>query len=182
MEQWKPVPGYEGTYEVSNRGRIRSMSRNIIVFGNRELHKDEVIMKPREETYLRVCLKKDGKYKVHPVHRLVALAFIPNPDNLPQINHKDENKYNNNVENLEWCTPSYNCKYGTVVKRRYDNGGGSRKIVVEQYDLNGNLLNTYPSICEASRQTDVNRNSIRLVLIGRLKTGKGFIWKRKETT
>lgn len=115
MEEWKEVPGYEGLYEVSNTGNVRSLIKNKIIKGfiNRC-------------GYRLVGLTKNGIFKRFQVHRLVAQAFIPNPDNLPQINHKDENPSNNMVDNLEWCDATYNINYGArtdrVKKTQIENG------------------------------------------------------------
>ena len=119
-EIWKPIEGYEGLYEVSNTGRVRSFDRYVKYSnGQIHLHKGKVLS-PIKDTdgYLQVVLHCNGKCKTIKVHRLVAQAFIPNPDNLPQINHKDEDKLNNCVENLEWCTAKYNINYGTRNIRR----------------------------------------------------------------
>ena len=101
IEEWRPVVGYEGLYEVSNTGFVRRVS-DLMVFKLSDL-----------KGYCIVRLRKDGKGKSYLVHRLVAQAFIPNPLNLPQVNHIDENKKNNNIDNLEWCTAKYNANYGT---------------------------------------------------------------------
>lgn len=113
-EIWLPVKGYEGYYEVSNLGRVRGLDRIILDKGGRHQVKKGVVLKPRPDRqgYITVALSIGRKYKTQLVHRLVAEAFIPNPDNLPQINHKDECKSNNTVDNLEWCTARYNCNYG----------------------------------------------------------------------
>ena len=99
-EQWKPIEGYGGKYEVSDLGRVRQGEKSV------NQYKDG-------KGYLRVTLYKDGKERNVKVHRIVSLAFIPNPDNLPMVNHKDEVKTNNRVDNLEWCTSLYNTNYGT---------------------------------------------------------------------
>ena len=114
MEEWKEIPGYEGLYEVSNIGNVRRVS-------------DLMVLKFSDlKGYCRVRLRKDGKRKMYLVHRLVAQAFIPNPLNLPQVNHIDENKKNNNIDNLEWCDQTYNNLYGTRLERirqtRLENG------------------------------------------------------------
>lgn len=114
-EIWKPVVGYEGLYKVSNFGRVRSLDR--LVKGKKEGFRQNFkgkLLTPIKTIYgyLRVNLCNDDGRKAKFVHRLVCTAFLPNPDNLPQINHKDENPLNNNVENLEWCTGKYNCNYG----------------------------------------------------------------------
>ena len=109
-EVWRPVRGYEGLYEVSNYGRVKSLKRNTA---------HERIMKPIKDSYgyLIVCLNKNGKQTNKKIHRLVAEAFIPNPNNLPQVNHKNEIKTDNRVENLEWCDNKYNTRYGTRGER-----------------------------------------------------------------
>ena len=162
-EVWKPVVGYEGLYEVSNIGRVRSIN----------FHKSgkAKVMSPSLNTwgYPIVDLRKNNKRHSYTVHRLVALAFIPNPDNLPEINHKNEIKYDNTVENLEWCTRKYNINYGTAIKRR------SKPIV--QLDNNGNVVKKWESESAASRYYKISRKNIYDCLHGKQKTSKGFVWK-----
>lgn len=119
IEEWKSIPGYEGLYEISSYGRVRSLERFYIRQNVIMVHKPEIILSPVKDGfgYLQVGLHCNGKQKIIKVHRLVAQAFIPNPDNFPQINHKDEDKTNNNVDNLEWCTAKYNINYGTRQER-----------------------------------------------------------------
>lgn len=121
-EIWKAIEGYGGKYEVSNLGRVRKGEKSV------SQYKDC-------NGYMRISLYKDGKQRGVKVHRLVAMAFIPNPDNLPMINHKDEVKTNNHVDNLEWCTNKYNCNYGTV-KERLD--AVRKKSAVIGTDKDGN--------------------------------------------
>ena len=102
MEEWKKIPGYEGLYEVSNMGNVRNVRRNKLLR-----------LSKTNNRYIRVSLCKNGIKTGLTVHRLVAEAFLPNPDNLPEVNHKDEDKTNNRVENLEWCDHKYNMNYGT---------------------------------------------------------------------
>ena len=141
-EYWKPVVGYEGHYQVSNFGRVKS-----IKFGK------EIILKQHiRRGYYSVGLSKNGILKRYSVHRLVAQAFIDNTDNLPQVNHKDENPLNNNVNNLEWCNSEYNNNYGTRNKRvseKMTNGKLSKPVL--QYDLEGNLIREWASACECGR-------------------------------
>ena len=158
--EWRDIPGYEGLYQVSNRGEIRRIPR-----GN--------VRAPHRGTYYMVNLSKGGKTTWHLVHRLVAIAFIPNPNKFPCINHKDENKYNNNVENLEWCTYKYNANYGTgcarqtLAVRSSPNYMTTRKRVgqmnrrpVRQLSKDGEWIAEYPSLEEASRQTGVHISTI----------------------
>lgn len=119
----KPVVGYEGYYEVDQFGRVFSVDRVISVDDNgrkydKPLSGKQMKQSMHDKGYKIVSLTRDGKTKMRFVHRLVAEAFIPNPDNLPMVNHKDEDKTNNFLENLEWCTNEYNLSYGTAKKRR----------------------------------------------------------------
>lgn len=164
-EIWKDIKDFEGHYQVSNLGRIKS-----IKFGK------EIILKQHNNKggYYYVCLLKNGKHKNYYVHRLVAQAFLPNPYKLPQVNHKDENKTNNNVDNLEWCTNEYNHNYGTINERISQ----SQSKPVLQYDLNGNLIKEWKSINECGRN-GFNQGDICKCCNGKRKTAKGFIWKYK---
>ena len=128
-EIWRPIEGYEGLYEVSNTGLIRSLDRFV---GNRNRIKGKILsIKIEKNGYCSVALSKYGKMKRYLVHRLVAQEFIPNTEGLPQVNHKDEDKTNNRVENLEWCDNYYNLMYGTGNDRRIisnQNGGIEKRI------------------------------------------------------
>ena len=120
-EIWKDIEGYEGRYQISNRGNVKSLNYNH--------NGKEKILKPiinNKHGYAYVGLHLEGKTKNYYIHRLVAIAFIPNPDNLPEVNHRDENKENNTVENLEWCDRAYNCNYGTHNKRISDTKKGKK--------------------------------------------------------
>lgn len=112
IEQWKPIDGYEGLYEISNLGSVKSLnySRTGV----------EKILKPgkAKKGYLRVSLYRNGKHKMFYVHRLVAEAFLPNPEGFEQVNHRDEVKTNNVVSNIEWCDAKYNANYGTKIERQ----------------------------------------------------------------
>lgn len=115
-EIWKDIPDYNGIYKISNFGNVRRYS-TYCKKDNRIPEYHIVKTHIHKLGYYRVTLSKNNKSKNYLLHRLVAQVFIPNPNNLPQVNHKDENKLNNNVNNLEWCTRSYNCRYGTRTKR-----------------------------------------------------------------
>lgn len=168
-EVWRPVVGYEGLYEVSNLGRIRSLDRYV----GKRLFKSQTL-KPKTDRYgyLVVDLRSHSKHKSKTIHRLVAEAFLPNPGNLPQVNHKNEDKTDNRVENLEWCSCEYNINYGTSLKRR----AGSQSKTVYQYTLDGILVNVYPSTNECERQTKYKHSYISKCCNGEWKQYKGFRW------
>lgn len=169
-EIWKDIKDYEGLYEVSNWGRVKSLPRNGTV-------KYARILKPCTDRcgYLFVGLYKNNKQKNFFIHQLVAQAFLDNPNNLPQVNHKDENKQNNNAENLEFCDCKYNVNYGTAIARR------SKKISkpVLQYDLEGNFIKEWKSAKQAEREGGFNHENITTCCKGRQKTHKDFIWRYK---
>lgn len=126
MEIWKDIKGFEGLYQVSNKGRVKALSNNKAHSRYKEEH---ILTYKKTRKYHSVCLVSDnGKVKYISVHRLVAMAFLPNPNNHPQINHKDENPHNNNVDNLEWCNALYNNNYG-----------------LHNANLSASLKNTYSS-------------------------------------
>ena len=163
IEVWKAIPGYEGIYEVSDIGRVRSVDR-IVTYcdGTEHLHKGRILKAaPDKNGYYRVVLS-NVRHVNRIVHRLVAMAFIPNPNNLPFINHKDENKQNNRVENLEWCSEEYNVNYGTGLARRIKNqrNSPSQSKPIAQYTKDGRKVAEYLSINEAVRQTGMKKDTI----------------------
>lgn len=177
-EVWKDVVGYEGLYQVSNTGKIRGLDRlsscNQFVSGKIKEQRHD------KDGYLKVTLCKDGNKKCHSVHRLVATAFIPNPNDFPVINHKDENKQNNYVENLEWCTVKYNTNYGTCIQRRVAKIRGKRTDdkrckTIYQYSNEGILINTFLSIGDASRSLNIRKSTIKDILHGRRIQREGFV-------
>ena len=167
-EIWKDIKGFEGLYQVSNLGRVRGLDRIAVSKrGWSKKVKGEILTPSKHHYgYLQVSLTKNGKGKSVWIHSLVARAFIPNPYNLPQVNHKDENKTNNRVENLEWCTCGYNANYGTRRERLSEiqrNDVNKSKKVAQLDKASGTILRVFPSVLEASRMVGISDNSIRCV-------------------
>lgn len=169
-EIWKPVIGYEGLYEVSNLGKIKSLNyRNT---------KKEGILSPGINTcgYEQVILAKDKVRKALFVHRIVAEAFLPNKNNYEVVNHKDENPRNNTLDNLEWCSRSYNALYGTCQKRRIKKLGKEIEQVKDK-----KVINVFQSISEAGRVLGKKNGSVICnALKGRLKTAYDCEWRYKN--
>ena len=180
--QWRPVVDYEGLYEVNQFGDVRSLFR----------YKKVLKWNISREGYASVQLFKNGIGKRISVHRIVAFAFIPNPDSLPQVNHKDENKLNNCAENLEWCSAEYNMNYGIGGQTRHakinyfssprkehaKKNAMTMKKPVSQYTLDGRLIASFSSGKEASIKTGANHSHIMECCAGkRYKTVGGYIWK-----
>ena len=179
-EKWKDIQGYEGLYQVSDLGRIKSIGRTI-EYANGTLHPyQEKIRKnnTHKNGYKNVDLWKEGKAKTFKVHRLVAQAFVPNPNNLPEVNHIDENKENNKASNLEWVTAEYNTNYGTRGKR----AGEKRKKPVLQFALDGNFIKEHTSAKEAAKQFGNKHIAMQIgeCCRGTQKTAHGFKWRFKE--
>lgn len=175
IEEWKPIVGYEGLYEVSNLGRVKSLER--IIDAKHHVKKRILKQGVQRGGYLHVGLCKNNKVKIKKIHRLVAEAFIPNPYNLPQVNHKDENIKNNCVDNLEWCTGNYNYYYGTRIKRIAEKKSKS----VVQYNTNGEFIKEYSSVTEAECAiAGKTTSAIHRCLHGKSKTAYGYKWKYKE--
>lgn len=162
-EIWKDVEGYEGLYQVSNKGNVKSF------YTNRNL-------KPTRHNkgYLMVGLTSNHKTKTHFIHRLVAKAFLENLEQKKEVNHKDGDKTNNHIENLEWCTD--------VENRLHAYSMGLRTtpvfVGVNMFSLDGILVNTFQSICEASRKMHINEANIFECCIGNRKSAGGYVFKR----
>lgn len=169
MALWKDVAGYEGLYLVSDEGEVVSLPRKIHnacgeVIAVRKARKIKPHLRGRNNLYYpAVTLTKDGESKAYSIHRLVAIAFIPNPDNLPEVNHKDENPLNCRVDNLEWCTRQYNIDYSKALK------------VAQFFD--GEKIAEYKSISYASLITGISRTAINNALTGWSKTAGGCEWQ-----
>lgn len=177
MALWKEIAGYEGLYLISNEGEVLSLPKVINSknkFGEITVKRKAKKLKPhlrgREYAqYPAVTLVKDGKAKTYSLHRLLAEAFIPNPNNLPVVNHKDENPLNYSLDNLEWCTQQYNVDY-------------SKSRRVAQY-LDGEKIAEYKSINYAAKMTGILRSSIGNCLCGFSNAAGGYTWEycdRKE--
>lgn len=170
-EQWKNIEGFP-YYQVSNFGRVKSLKNG-----------KERILKPKKHKtgYLHIALFKNGKHYWRLIHRLVAEAFLPNPNNLSDVNHKDENPQNSNLENLEWVDHKTNINYGTGIERRaktQTNHQNSKTVF--QYNLDGTFIREWPSLKEVQRQLGFNNGSISACCLGKCKTSYGFIWKYKN--
>lgn len=172
-EIWKDIPGYKGFYQASNLGRIKRMTAGKT--------REHILKQFQVGEYMSVGPSINSVKMQRRVHRLVAMAFIPNPNWFPCINHKDENKLNNTVANLEWCDVKYNCNYGTSILRCSEsrkNNKYSKKV--EKVDKQGNIVAIYPSLKECKR----NGYNIRIIsqLCNqkrgcRYKTHKGYFWR-----
>ncbi len=194
VENWRDIEGYEGSYQVSDCGRVKSLQRKITYKDGREKVLQEKILHNflSDLGYYHVMLSKNGTPKRYKVHRLVAKAFIPNPNELPIINHRDECKTNNVVENLEWCDQNYNIHYGTMIDRGKEKQLNRSDLSkeVEQYTLDGKLVGTFKSASEVEREyPQFKTASISRccrggqILNGKwqtITTYKGYVWKYKN--
>lgn len=185
-EQWKDIKGYKGIYQVSNLGRVKSLEKIIPtkIKNSKMITRKERRLKSSKSCkgYCYVVLSKDNIKKSMRVHKLVAEAFLKKEDfksskyedreniniNLLEVNHKDEDKTNNKLENLEWCTRGYNSSYGNRTK--------DVKKPVNQYDLQGNLIKRWKSIYDAQKELKI-RNHINEACEGKRKIAYGYIWK-----
>lgn len=178
-EVWKPIPKYEELYAVSNYGRIKRVGGFVNRYGEHLIHQFRV------GEYMSVGLSKDGIRVQRRVHRLVSLAFVPNPNNCPCINHKDENKLNNHADNLEWCTAKYNINYGNGIRKASiaRKNDPNRSKPVEALDESGKIVLVFPSLKEAGR----NGYNIQLISEAcrgkqrtKCKTYKHLYWRFKQ--
>ena len=180
MEIWKDMYGFENLYEISTYGRVRSKDRIVIDVNGRKMHYKSKMMKLQYKkikgsTYFRVQVNlwKNNKCFSKTVSRLVALTFIPNPDNLPQVNHKDEDPTNNNISNLEWCDAKYNVNYGT----RNERANKAKYKKVKIYDENFNYIKTCESIKQAASEVNGDDSSVTKVCKFKNSNHKGYIFR-----
>ena len=179
IEVWEDIKGYEGRYQVSNMGRVKSSERTAAgKNGSIRQLKERILMPWTDHNgYLQVTLyKASGKKKKFLVHRLVCEAFLENPENKPCVNHIDENKTNNVASNLEWCTVKENINHGTHNTRV----AKTLSKPVGQYTTNGKLIKVWQSTMEIERQLGYSHGNISLVARGKLKTAYGYVWKYIE--
>lgn len=158
-EIWKEIEEYEGLYWISNLGRVKS---------NRK------ILKPIEGEYLKVGLSKKGIQRTITIHRLVAKAFVDNPNKYNFVNHKDENKHNNIYTNLEWCTNVYNMNYGERNKKVSKN---QSKYKIIQKDKQGNIIKVWDNILELTHNTNYKKDNISCCCRGKYKYAYGYKWE-----
>lgn len=164
-EIWKEIKGYEDKYLISNLGNVKSLNYNNTKFEKERLLDDK-------NGYKRVALLKNSKGKKFFVHRLVAEAFIPNPNNYPIVNHKDGNPSNNNIDNLEWCTIKYNTHHALET-------GLIKMKKIKKFDIKGKYIKTYNNIWEIKKELK-NICHIYDCCRGERKTAYGFVWKYEE--
>lgn len=182
QEIWKDVKGYEGLYQVSNLGNVKSKSR---VVNNRKIIGKILTPADTSKGYLGVSLYKNGSKKTASIHKLVAIAFIPKVKNKPQINHKDGDKHNNKVDNLEWCNGSENLKHAfelglkkpskTSLGKFGENHPNSKKVI--QYDLNNKKIREFACLSDIKRELNFNLGNLSECCNGTRKTAYGFIWR-----
>lgn len=168
-EVWKPIKGYEGLYEVSSLGRVKSL--------NFKRSGEEGILTPTLKPYLQVALYSKGSPSQQLVHRLVAEAFIPNPEKLPQVNHIDEDTHNNSVPNLEWCSSSYNINYGKRNLKVSTKAVGRARRIIKQ-DFLGDLQ-IFESLGEVSK-FGYDRSHVHACCTGKRKSHQGCTWFYEE--
>ena len=192
--EWKPIKGFDGIYEVSNNGKVRSLDKEVNV-SNQYGAKAKRIIKGRmlkqifNGMYYVVVLSNNNKVKQYFIHRLVAETFIENPNHYNCVNHIDCNKLNNNVENLEWCTKEYNTSVawkGGQIKipkgknnKMYGKCGknANKSKPIYQYDLNGNFIKKWDSQKDVERELGYKQNCISNCALRRSKSSYGYIWR-----
>ena len=167
-EEWKNIRHFEGLYQISNFGFVRSLNYN-------KTGKMQIMMLSQAPNgYYSVNLSKDGKIYHYYIHRLVAEAFVPNPNNYTEINHKDEDKSHNVWLNLEWVDHISNCTYGTRNSRISKN---KSKHSVNQYSVDGTFIKHWSSVYQIKQELGIDRAAINRVCQGKQKTSLGYVWR-----
>lgn len=192
-EVWKDVKGYEGYYQVSNMGRVKSM-RVLKTPKNGVICRKDSFLSTKathDKQYITVALCRDGEKTQAKVHRLVAEAFIPNPKNLPFVNHKDENPSNNCADNLEWCTHEYNLQYSMERNKPYKTKRERPKnelLPLCAYTLSGEFVGRFDSVWEAIEKLGIKsnsprgaRNNIRMCCKGKSRNAFGYRWRYADS-
>lgn len=172
-EEWRFIPHTDELYMISNMGRVKSVDSVRYYKRHKRTCKSRIRKQfPNWQGYLACFVSNRNGEKIGiRIHKVVCDVFIPNPDNLPCVNHKDENKQNNRVDNLEHCTYAYNLTYGS---REYE-----KDVPVLQYDLQGNFIKEYKSVTQAAVETNTNRRSISNATHGWAKSAGGYMWRPK---
>lgn len=180
IEIWKDVVGYEGYYQISSFGKVKRVSR-IGCFGN--LIKEHPIAVYEGERYMLVTLNKLGKKRPNLLHRVIAQAFIPNPDNLPEVNHKDGNRLNNSIENLEWCTSSENQLHAYKIGLQINPWIGKKGIKhpcskpVVKLSIDGKEIERFDSVRDAARSVKADESYLSHCCRNKNRKAGGFKWK-----
>ena len=177
-EEWRDIEGYEGVSQVSTLGNIKHLAKTVPNGKGGYHNYSERITKgyPVAEGYLRITLSKNGKSIQKRINRLVALAFIPNPENKKEVNHKNGKRWDNRKVNLEWNTSKENNDHA----RRTGLYNGKPKTPILQYDLQGNLIREWEGGIDAAKELKISKSGICSALKGKLKRFQGFIWKYKK--
>lgn len=181
MEIWKNVTGYKPCYQVSNLGRVRSVSR-ITNCNNGKMNRKEKVLRQSKDHSGYMCVylyTLDGIKHTTFVHRLVAMAFVPNTDNHKEIDHLDGNKQNNVPGNLRWVTHQQNCSnpVTSIKQKKYVDVKAKHRKEIYAYDTAGNFIGKWPTITKAAKETNTNRHSISYAANGKYKTANNLIWK-----
>jgi|LGVE01.1.fsa_nt_gb hypothetical protein len=180
-EIWRDIPNYELFYQVSNFGRIKSLPRKILKSDNKHQTLKGVVLTPvLTNRYHIVSLSKCGVRKTYRVHRLVALTFIPNPENKPQINHRDFITTNNAIDNLEWCTASENALHSVKYNKNrnyYREHNHKLKKKVVQLSLNNVVIKVWESLYSIQKTLNIHKSNVGKVCKGKQHTAGGFKWK-----
>jgi len=188
-EIWKDILGYEGLYQISNLGRVKNLERKVKCQNHERIVKEKILKQSKGKKYQQVTLSKKCKSSTKTVHRLVAQAFIPNPNNLAEVNHIDANTKNNCVDNLEWCTRYENMQHakenGLIKapkreKNHWYNKFGKdhiRSKKITQLSKNDEIIKEWDSLADVKRDLGIFQSNISKCLKGERKTAGGYKWK-----